>query len=304
MSSILSQEPLREVARAKINLTLRVLGRRADGYHELESLVAFAAEGDALVLEPGPEFSLVVEGPEAGSLQACGGGGGDNLVARAHAALASRAPHLRAGRFRLFKTLPVASGIGGGSADAAAALRLLARLNGVSIDDPRLMDAAASLGADVPVCVAQRTRVMRGIGDRLEPALSTPAIPALLVNPRVATPTPAVFAALGLARGETREASAGDAEAIASPPADPLALAAMSRRGVNDLTKPAIAIAPEIADVLAALDAAPGSLFARMSGSGATCFALFATPEGARAAGAAISRERPDWWVRATTIGD
>ncbi|TVR11573.1 MAG: 4-(cytidine 5'-diphospho)-2-C-methyl-D-erythritol kinase [Salinarimonadaceae bacterium] len=297
---------LRETARAKINLTLRVLGRRADGYHELESLVAFADEGDALFLEPGPDFSLVVEGPEAASLAASGGGGDGNLVARAHAALAARVPRLRAGRMRLVKNLPVASGIGGGSADAAAALRLLASVNGLSSDDPRLMDAAACVGADVPVCLAQRACMMHGIGDRLGPPLAVPSFPALLVNPRVATPTPAVFAALGLARGEKREeraATGGMAEARFSLGEDPAAFAEMLRRERNDLTQPAIVVAPPIAQALAALEAARGALLARMSGSGATCFAFFATPAEAGAAGETVSRAHPEWWVRATTIG-
>lgn len=295
--------PLREIARAKINLTLRVLRRREDGYHELDSLVAFAEEGDELTLEPGSDFSLAVEGPEAESLAASGGGGADNLVVRAHEALRARVPGLRGGRMRLVKNLPVASGIGGGSADAAAALRLLARANGLAPDDPRLMQAAASLGADVPVCLAQAACAMRGIGERLGAPLALPPAPALLVNPRVATPTPAVFAALGLSRGEAGPSAEAVAEHIDSAPGDARALAALLRISRNDLTAPAIAVAPAIAAALSALDAAPGRLLARMSGSGATCFALFSTLEEARGARDAIAAAHPEWWARATTIG-
>ncbi|PWB84023.1 MAG: 4-(cytidine 5'-diphospho)-2-C-methyl-D-erythritol kinase, partial [Methylocystaceae bacterium] len=150
-------------APAKINLTLHILGRRADGYHELESLVAFSGGGDLLRLEPGAELTLAVDGPTA----AAAGDGADNLVLRAARQLAERVPGLRLGAFRLTKRLPVAAGVGGGSSDAAAALRLLARANNLSPDDPRLLDAARATGSDVPVCLDPRARFMRGAGEEI-----------------------------------------------------------------------------------------------------------------------------------------
>ncbi len=184
---------LRTRAPAKVNLTLTVHGRRADGYHELTSLVAFAGVGDELSLDPEAREGLTTAGPFGHGLETQG-----NLVLKAAAAFRERVPGLRGGAFHLVKRLPVASGIGGGSADAAAALRLLARLNGLRPGDPRLFEAAQAVGADVPVCLASRARVMTGIGDGLGPTLRLPSLFAVLVNPGVATPTPAVFAALGL----------------------------------------------------------------------------------------------------------
>src|SRR5262252_7808990 len=184
-----------EKAPAKVNLTLRVIGRRADGYHEIESLVAFADVGDTLTFSPGGALALSVAGPTA----AAAGQIADNLVLKAARALAERVERLKLGGFALSKRLPVAAGLGGGSADAAAALRLLARANGLAPDDPRLFAAARESGADVPVCLEARARVMRGIGDVLSPPLDFPGLPALLVNPGVAVPTRDVFAALGLA---------------------------------------------------------------------------------------------------------
>ncbi|MGB7855776.1 MAG: 4-(cytidine 5'-diphospho)-2-C-methyl-D-erythritol kinase, partial [Pseudolabrys sp.] len=177
MSALLSEK-----AFAKINLTLRVLGRRADGYHELESLVAFADIADALTLEPGSVDGLEMSGPFAGK----SGPVDDNLVLKSLAELRRRIPGLKGGRFRLEKNLPVAAGIGGGSADAAATLRLLARANGIALDDSRLMAGAQSVGADVPVCLDSRPHIMCGIGEVLLPPLDLPAIPAVLVNPGVA----------------------------------------------------------------------------------------------------------------------
>ena len=191
-------------ARAKVNLTLRVLGRRADGYHELESLVAFAGTGDALSLEPGPELALTIGGPRGDGLAV----DDSNLVLRAARALAAETTGtidtFRTGAFHLVKRLPVASGIGGGSADAAGALRLLARLNGLAPDDPALLRAAASVGADVPVCLDSRARIMAGIGERLGLPLTLPPLFALLVNPGVPVQTASVFRALGLRAGEAR----------------------------------------------------------------------------------------------------
>ena len=172
--------PLVEEGRAKVNLTLRVIGRRVDGYHDLESLVAFADCADRLTLAPGAELKLITTGPLAGDC----GDASDNLVLRAARLLAERVPGLKLGEFTLDKVLPVAAGIGGGSADAAAALRLLARLNGLAPDDPRLLEVALLTGADVPVCLASRASDMTGVGESLLP-LSLPIMPCVLVNPRV-----------------------------------------------------------------------------------------------------------------------
>jgi 4-diphosphocytidyl-2-C-methyl-D-erythritol kinase len=283
-----------ERATAKVNLTLRVLGRRADGYHDIESLVAFARESDSLSLAPGGDLALTVRGPTASAA----GAEADNLVLKAARALAAQVDGLRLGSFTLDKHLPVAAGLGGGSADAAAALRLLARANGLA-GDPRLFAAARATGADVPVCLDPRPRVMRGIGDLLTAPLALPPLPAVLVNPGVAVATRDVFAALGLAPGQTRMAAPG-----ATPiPTQDAALLAFLAEQANDLESPAISLQPVIADALAALRARPGCRLARMSGSGATCFALFGSTDEATAAARALETAHPDWWVRATTLG-
>ena len=281
---------LTETAPAKINLTLRMTGRRADGYHELESLVVFAGIADRLTLEPAAHPSLDIEGPFAGAIDAAG----DNLILKAFNALAALVPNLKGGRFRLDKHIPVAGGVGGGSADAAAALRLLARHNDISFDDARLMTAALRTGADVPVCFVSRPCIMTGIGERLSPPLHLPELPALLVNPRVGVATRDVFAAL---------AKAGlpkDAARLGQPPRDAAALIDYLREHGNDLSRPAIACAPVIGEVLATLEGLPGVRLVRMSGSGATCFALFDTAADAAAAETSLAARRPDWWVAAT----
>src|SRR5215475_6885298 len=186
-----------EEGRAKVNLTLRVVGRRTDGYHDLESVVAFADCADKLTLTPGPELSLKTVGPLA---MACGEIS-DNLVLKAARLLGEVVPGLKSGAFVLDKVLPVAAGIGGGSADAAAALRLLARLNNLAIDDERLQEVALEVGADVPVCLASRACDMTGVGENLLP-LSPPEMPSVLVNPCVPVATKDVFGALGLRHGE------------------------------------------------------------------------------------------------------
>jgi 4-diphosphocytidyl-2-C-methyl-D-erythritol kinase len=286
--------PLTTQARAKVNLDLRVLGRRADGYHELESLVAFARLGDALSLDPAAPLSLSIAGPGAAGLPADDG----NLVLRAARALKLARPGLRLGRFHLVKRLPTASGIGGGSADAAAALRLLARLNGIAPSDPVLREVAATVGADVPVCVDSRARLMAGIGERLGPVLRLPPLPAVLVNPGVAVETAAVFAALGLKAGE---AVAG-AASLAVPASAAEFWGRLAAAG-NDLTAPAQRVAPVIGEVLERLMTLPGCRLARMSGSGATCFALFDDGTVSAAAARALRRQRPGWWVRPTLLG-
>lgn len=282
-------------APAKINLTLHVLGCRADGYHELESLVVFSRAGDTLSLIPGDALSLEIAGPTA----TAAGAGDDNLVLRAARHLAERVKGLTLGRFALDKRLPVAAGIGGGSSDAAAALRLLARANGLESDDPRLLDAARATGADVPVCVAGRARMMRGAGETLGPLLELPLLPAVLINPGVAVETRPVFARLGLQPGET---VGGAAHPVIANGANADALLAALDKSRNDLEDPACLQAPAIVDVLAVLRAARGCRLARMSGSGATCFALFTSPRAAAKAARAIRRQHPGWWVKTAAL--
>lgn len=287
--------PLTTRARAKVNLDLRVLGRRDDGYHELESLVAFAGIGDELTLDPDGPLSLSIAGPRATGLAVDDG----NLVLRAARALEAARPGLRFGRLHLVKRLPVASGIGGGSADAAAALRLLARLNGIAMSDPILHDVAAQVGADVPVCLDSRARLMAGIGERLGPALRLPRLFALLVNPGVAVETVAVFRALGLAHGQ-RLGCPDDKAGYETASASEL-LANLTRSG-NDLAVPAQRVAPGIGEVLERLERIPDCRLARMSGSGATCFALFDDCRASAAAAKVLQRDRPDWWVKPTLL--
>jgi 4-diphosphocytidyl-2-C-methyl-D-erythritol kinase len=279
-----------EKAPAKVNLTLRVLGRRADGYHDIESLVAFAGVGDALSFTPGGAMTLSVRGPTAPAA----GDVADNLVLKAARAFAGEVDGLALGHFDLSKRLPVAAGLGGGSADAAAALRLLARANGIAPDDPRLLQAARATGADVPVCLDPRPRLMRGIGDVLSAPLELPRLFAVLVNPGVAVSTREVFAALLPPAAPT---------APLATPAGSAALMAEIAAGRNDLEGPAIELEPAIADLLAALRKLPGCRLARMSGSGATCFGLFGSTAAATAAARTLRVRYPAWWVRATVLG-
>jgi 4-diphosphocytidyl-2-C-methyl-D-erythritol kinase len=285
-----------ELAPAKINLTLGVVRRRADGYHDIESLVVFAAVGDTLTFTRGRKLSLVVRGPTA----AASGEITDNLVLKAVRKLSERIEGLKLGRFVLSKRLPVAAGVGGGSADAAAALRLLARATRIALDDSRLMAAARATGADVPVCLDPRPRLMRGIGDVLSEPLDLPRLPAVLVNPGVAVPTKDVFAELRIDHTKSTGASAplpqGGAENLAT-----LFRALAGDR--NDLEAPAIALQPVIADVLDDLRASAACRLARMSGSGATCFGLFDSGRAATAAARNLRTKHPTWWVRATTLG-
>ena len=283
-------EPLIEKAYAKINLTLRVLGRREDGYHELESLVAFADLADELELEPAPAASLEISGPFAGDC----GPVADNLVLKVVTALKRREDGLKVGRFLLDKRLPVAAGIGGGSADAAAALRLLARVNSMAPGDPRLADAAFSVGSDVPVCLESGARIMRGVGEILSDRLDLPPLPALLVNPGVPLSTREVFARFSGMPGNKRF--------LTDVPHMFESIIEFLIDHGNDLTQAAIACAPAISELLIALRALPGSRLVRMSGSGPTCFALFGTPGEAQAAARRLAAERKDWWVRAVTL--
>jgi 4-diphosphocytidyl-2-C-methyl-D-erythritol kinase len=288
-------QTLSDLAPAKVNLTLRVLGRRADGFHDLESLVVFAGLADRVTLTPGDTLGLDVDGPTA----AGSGDVSDNLVLRAARALADRVAGLRVGRFTLTKLLPVAAGLGGGSSDAAAALRLLARLNDLPKDDARLMDVARRTGADVPVCLDPRPRVMRGIGDVLTPPLDLPPLPAVLVNPGVPVPTRDVFGKLGLSPGESR----GVATEIQTGRLENRdALIAYLKSQPNDLETPATALQPLIVAALEALAGQPDCRLSRMSGSGATCFGLFDSDAATAAAAQALASSHPGWWVAATVF--
>ncbi len=274
---------LTEAAPAKVNLYLHVVGRRPDGYHLLDSLVVFAGIGDRLHVEPAPELSLVITGPFAAGLTA----EADNLVLRAAHALASATGMPPSGRITLEKHLPIASGIGGGSADAAAALRLLCGFWRISPDPNQLRQIAQTLGADVPVCLAGEPARMGGIGEDLTAVPGLPPAGIVLVNPGVAVSTPAVF-----------RARSGPFSAVVTLPddlPDAQALADALRICRNDLEPPARLLAPSIGDVLDTLAGDPSCLLARMSGSGATCFGLYETPAAAEAAAAVVSRA--GWWV-------
>lgn len=283
-------------APAKLNLTLRVVGRRADGYHELDSVVAFTELGDvvrALAAPPG-ELTLALDGPFAHAL-AASGPADDNLVLRAARALAAATGCRRGAHLTLTKHLPVASGIGGGSTDAAATLQALIALWQVSIDAAALGALALTLGADVPVCLDARPCRMQGIGERLTPLEHMPTVPLVLVNPGAPLATRAVFGARTGAFSAALEAGVTVSDAAA--------LAELVRRGGNDLEAPARRILPVVGEVLSALAARPGCTAAAMSGSGATCFGLFASAETAALAEAFLRAAQPDWWVAATRLG-
>lgn len=282
-------------APAKLNLTLRIVGRRPDGFHDIESLTAFAGESDWLGHYPGRQFELTVEGSSAldtGPLE-------DNLVARAARAFTARVPDASTGRFHLIKRLPTAAGLGGGSSDAAACIRALAEANGISLSDERVQAAALETGSDVPVCVSACARVMSGVGDRLGAPVRLPSLFAVLVNPRQALATRDVFAGLGLERGSYHDTLGHR----------PLALQETSTvtletvvSGSNDLEIAAQRLLPSIADVVEALKSLPGVIAARMSGSGATCFGLFETPEAASRAHTCLVAERPGWWIATSAL--
>jgi 4-diphosphocytidyl-2-C-methyl-D-erythritol kinase len=271
-----------DFAPAKINLFLHVTGKRPDGYHLLDSLAVFAAVGDRLHATPADGLSLVVTGPFAMGLAA----EGDNLVLRAARALADGAGIVPRADLVLEKHLPVASGIGGGSADAAAALRMLCRLWHLPPDPITLLPLAVRLGADVPVCLAARPRRMGGIGEQLDPAPGLPECGVVLLNPGVAVATAEVF--------QTRRQSFSAPAVLPAGWPDARMMAADLGALSNDLEAPAIALSPVIGSVLTALRAHPGCLLARMSGSGATCFGIF--PSATAAEQAAASLARPGWW--------
>jgi 4-diphosphocytidyl-2-C-methyl-D-erythritol kinase len=286
--------PLRETGWAKLNLTLEVLGRRPDGFHEIRSLVAFAGLGDRVELEPGAALDPVVEGPFARAL------GGDNLIVKAANAAMTRAPDLRLGRFRLVKNLPVAAGLGGGSADAGAALRLILSAGGGAVSEAEIAAFAPMLGSDVSVCFTSRPSLIMGRGEMVEPVRGFPSCGVLLANPGVPLATEAVYAALraqplGLEPGQQAESLAFEN--------DFARLLAYALPSGNDLEAPAARLVPEIREVLAALLALDGARLVRLSGSGPTCFALFASEEEAQRAAPGLAAAHPRWWVAASSLG-
>ena len=303
---------IRDIAWAKLNLTLEVLGRRDDGFHELRSLVAFAGVGDTLEFvsdrargpklvsnHPSPQdragaFALDIEGPFSHALE------GANLILDAAHAARDRFPVLHPGTFRLVKTLPVAAGLGGGSADAAAALRLLMRASEGDISADDIAALAPALGSDVAVCLRSAPAMMTGRGEIVTPVTGFPQCGVVLVNPGVELATGAVYGALG-------------AEPLKAPPhaAPPPefggsfeALIAYAADRTNDLEPPALTLAPEIGTVLSQLNELTGARLVRLSGSGATCFAVFATPREALRAAILLAEQEPDWWITAGVLGD
>jgi 4-diphosphocytidyl-2-C-methyl-D-erythritol kinase len=280
-----------ELARAKVNLTLSVVGRRGDGYHELQSLVTFAKSSDTVTIQPDLSDRLTVSGWSAESIS------GENLLAKAVALLRETDPRLRIGSVHLHKNLPIAAGLGGGSADAAALLRAVRGANADRAGAVPWLEIAARLGADVPVCFADHPAVIWGRGERVILLPVLPEMHAVLVNPRVPLATGSVFAAL----------NSGRAPPAVEPPAAPVfsdlrgLLDYMGARG-NDLERAAVGLLPEIAEVKARLVAQPSCLLAAMTGSGPTCFAVFPTRADARRAGEAIATAKPEWWVEWTVL--
>ena len=274
-------------AHAKVNLWLNVVGRRPDGYHLLDSLVAFVDLADTLDVRPSDRLSLELAGPQAAGLAA----DPDNLVLKAARLLADRAGVAPRVTIRLGKHIPVAAGLGGGSADAAAALRALSELWRVALPEEELFDLAASLGADVPMCLAGRTALVSGIGERLRPAPALPPAAILLVNPGAPLPTRDVF--------EARRGPFSTAVPVTQPWRNlPELVTALVRRG-NDLSDAAISLRPAIAEVLTFLHNSRGARYAAMSGSGATCFALYDSLDAAQRASASMP---PAWWRHAGTL--
>ena len=277
-----------EFAPAKINLALHVLGRRADGFHEIDSLVAFADIGDELRFEPASEFALKASGPFASFLPATE----NNIIRGAWRAVSeiaeARGKPLPPVSLTLTKYLPVAAGIGGGSADAAAALRGFLRMAGIAQIDGEISRAALSLGADVPVCFVGKACRMQGVGERISPLQDFKPLHAVLINPLIAVQTSTVFKKLGLAVGKKHGTSLVRLSDAAS--------------WRNDLMTPAVALVPAIAEVIDALQSQKDRCFARMSGSGATCFGVFENAKTAHAAAEKISASYPHWWVRKVTL--
>lgn len=286
-----------EFAAAKINLALHVTGKRADGYHLLDSAVMFASDaGDVLEASFAGETSLTVSGRFSQGLETDAG----NLVLKAFAALQARFPgDIRPCAINLRKDLPVASGIGGGSADAAAALRAIVRLNCLSVDAPVLAEIALQLGADVPVCLASTACRMRGIGEIIDGWPNAPSLHAVLVNPLVGVSTAGIFRHLGLPPGSAANTGLADEFDDANDTRAWLDWLADCR---NDLEPAACHLEPVISDLLSAIRQLPDCRLSRMSGSGATCFGLFENAASADEAAKVLSRQYPQWWVTSTAL--
>ena len=285
---------LRDIAWAKLNLTLKVLGRRADGFHELRSLVAFAGLGDTVELVPQQGLSLQTEGAFAEALD-----GGNLIVAAAEAAQA-REPSLTLGRFRLVKTLPVAAGLGGGSADAAAALRLIVRANPDEMSEEMASEIAPAVGSDVAACLRSAPALMTGRGEVVTPVRGFPACGVLLANPGVPLTTKDVYGALNALPMDAVPKMpeipdfAGDFEMLID----------YAATRANDLEPVAVRLVPAIEGVLTALRVLRGARLARLSGSGPTCFAMFATPQEACGAAASLAQRAPGWFIAWGILGD
>ena len=286
---------LQSLAPAKVNLTLAVLARRDDGYHELSSLVAFAAIGDALALEKGSALDLTVNGPMA----AMAGPKPGNLVLKAARAAAQRIEGLRLGRFSLTKKLPAGAGLGGGSADAAAALRLIAQANEIALTDPRIRDAARATGADVPVCLDPKARLMHGAGEILSAPLALPKLNAVLVFPNAPVSTADVFGNFTLVAGPRRKTRYAETEI----PHAREALLKFLAQEANDLEFAARLVEPAISEARELLLQAGEPQLVRMTGSGSALFAIYENAQHAKRAAAKIAKRKPEWWVAATALG-
>jgi 4-diphosphocytidyl-2-C-methyl-D-erythritol kinase len=285
---------LKTLAPAKVNLTLCVLARRKDGYHDLSSLVTFASIGDELAFEPGKKLDLSVDGPFA----AAAGAKNDNLVMSAALAIDRRIDGLQLGHFNLTKHLPAGAGLGGGSADAAAALRMIALANEIALDDPRLFEAAFEVGADVPVCLESKGRLMHGVGEVLSAPLTLPKLDAVLVFPGVPLATKDVFENFTLVAGPRRKSRYAESEI----PREREALVNFLASDANDLELAARLSEPAITEAKTLLEQSGDAQVVRMSGSGSALFALYENAAHAKRAAAKISKRKPDWWVKATTL--
>jgi 4-diphosphocytidyl-2-C-methyl-D-erythritol kinase len=284
------------IAPAKINLFLHVGSPRADGYHPIESLVAFADCGDDLQFAPGGNaFSIRVSGPFAQA----SGEPANNLVLKAATALQRKVPNIRGGEFQLAKNLPAGAGIGGGSSDAAAALRLMAQESGIALDNPLLLEAARETGADVAVCFDRKARIISGIGDVLSESVSIPPLHAVLVWPGTPASTPSVYRAFDEA--EIKRGTEFGIRASDIPREQDAFLEFLARQN-NDLTHAARRVTPRVAEADAALRAVDRASLIRMSGSGSTVFAIYETMALAEEEAAAVRAKYPDWWVKAATL--
>ncbi|RED51266.1 4-(cytidine 5'-diphospho)-2-C-methyl-D-erythritol kinase [Aestuariispira insulae] len=287
----MKQERVTAVAPAKVNLYLHVTGRRDDGYHLLDSLVVFTEFGDRVTVSPAPDLTLSVGGPFAAAIP----NGGDNLVLRAARALQQAAGVTAGAAIHLEKFIPVAAGVGGGSADAAAVLKTLMRLWELTLEQGRLEALALALGADVPVCLESRSAYMGGIGEDLTAAPDIPKLGILLANPGIGLSTPAVFKARTSSFSDNARLTPGELATRTD------FINALSTRN-NDLSEPAVSLVPEVGDLLVALGRTDHCLLARMSGSGATCFALYEDQAAAEKAAESLGNAWPDLWLQASNI--